>query len=137
MSQLLYRLLNYILYSHLFFARLYTRITSNFDKYLPKNLNWGETLNECWKLLKEELSNIGINVIEIFMNFTFKDLFNKLNSQECIDNYDDLINFEVKLEEMIQKKIVLSQKECKKFNELIKNQDKNSFANLLTEKYNI
>jgi len=137
MSQLLYRLLNYILYSHLFFARLYTGITSNFDKYLPKNLNWGEILNECWKLLKEELSNIGINVIEIFMNFTFKDLFNKLNSQECIDNYDDLINFEVKLEEMIQKKIVLSQKECKKFNELIKNQDKNSFANLLTEKYNI
>ena len=137
MSQVLYRLLNYILYSHLFFARLYTGITTNFDKYLPKNLNWGETLNECWKLLKEELSDIGINVTEIFMNFTFKDLFNKLNSQECIDDYDDLIGFEVKLEEMIQKKIVLSQKECKKFTELIKNSDKNSFVNLLTEKYNI
>ncbi len=39
MSQVLYRLLNYILYSHLFFARLYTGITTNFNKYLPKNLN--------------------------------------------------------------------------------------------------
>ena len=30
------RLLNYILYYHFFFARLYTNLGENFDIYLPK-----------------------------------------------------------------------------------------------------
>ena len=32
LSQISYRLLNYILYSHLFFAKLYTGVSENFDK---------------------------------------------------------------------------------------------------------
>ena len=147
LSQISYRLLNYILYSHLFFAKLYTGISENFDKYLPEKINkednspnkmsWGQTLNECWILLKNELNKKDINFVEIFMNFTFKDLYDKLNSQECIDDYENLINFEDKLEELIQKKIELSKEECKKYKNLInKNgKDKNSFVSLLTEKF--
>ena len=71
------------------------------------------------------------------MNFTFKDLYNKLNSEECINDYDSLISFENKLEELIQEKIKLTQEECKKYKELINknSQDKESFVSLLTEKF--
>ena len=110
LSQISYRLLNCVLYSHLFFAKLYTGVPEIFDKYLPENMSCGDTLNECWILLKNELSKKDINFIEIFMNFTFKDLYNKINTKECINDYESLIEFEDKLEEIIQKKIKLSQK---------------------------
>ena len=123
LSQISYRLLNYILYSHLFFARLIIK-TNRFDNYLPRGMNWGETLYECWLLLKKELSKKSINSIDIFMNYTFKDLFNKLHNKELIDNYDDLIEFEKDLEQLIQEKI-----------ERVKNKAKNSPFYLLKETY--
>ena len=146
LSQISYRLLNYILYSHLLFAKLYTGVSENFDKYLPikkrgddsiERMSWGDTLNECWILLKQELSKKEIYYIEIFMNLTFKDLYEKMNSEECIDNYENLISFEDRLEELIQKKVELSQVECKKYKELFnKNtKDKFSFVSLITEKF--
>jgi len=147
LSQISYRLLNYILYSHLFFAKLYTGVSENFDKYLPERqskddnsfirMSWGETLNECWILLKKELSEKDINYPEIFMNFIFKELYNKLNEENCLDDFDSLIAFENKLEESIQKKLEQSQVECKKYKELInKNcKDKDSCVSLLTEKF--
>lgn len=121
------------MYSHLFFARAVTNL-KRFDNYLHKGMNWGETLNECWTLLKYELSKKGINSIDIFIDFTFKALFNKLLNKECIDNYDELIDFEEKLEELIQEKIELMQKE--KYKKLLNenDEDKNSFINLLKEK---
>ena len=91
LSQISYRLLNYILYSHLFFAKLYTDKSENFDEYLPEKKNndnnsfirmsWGEAINECWILLKKELYEKEINYPEIFMNFIFKELYNKLNEE--------------------------------------------------------
>jgi len=145
LSQISYRLLNYILYSHLFFARLYTGVSENFDIFLPEKKNnnipsrmsWGETLNECWILLKKELSEKGIYYPEIFMNFIFKDLYNKLNGENCLDDFESLITFENKLEDLIQKEIEQSQVECKKYKELInKNcKDKDSCISLLKEKF--
>jgi hypothetical protein len=147
LSQISYRLLNYILYSHLFFARLYTGVSENFDKYLPERKNnsgnsfirmsWGEALNECWILLKKELSEKDINYPEIFMNFIFKDLYTKLNEQNCLEDFDSLIAFENNLEELIQQKLEKSKEECKKYKELInKNcKDKDSCVSLLTEKF--
>ena len=137
LSQISYRLLNYILYSHLFFAKLFTGLSEYFDKYLPKGMNWGETLYECWILLKKELSKKNINSIDIFMNFAFKEVYYKMHRQECVDDYDGLIEFEDKLEELIQKKIKSSLEECEKYQETIKkmSKDKNSFLSLLTEKF--
>ena len=136
LSQISYRLLNYILYSHLFFARLFTN-SERFDKYKPKDMSWGETLNESFNLLKNELSKKGINFVEIFTNYAFKDLFTKLHEKECIDNYEDLIDFENDLETLIQEKITKSIEETKKYNEFINinSKDKDSSINLFKEKY--
>ena len=61
-------------------------------------MKWGETLNECWKLLEKELKKKEINSIDVFMNFIFKDLFNTLHEKDIINNYDDLISFEDEIE---------------------------------------
>ena len=51
LSQVSYRLLNYILYSHLFFAKIFTK-NDRFDKYKPKDkdkeMSWGEIINESF-----------------------------------------------------------------------------------------
>ena len=39
LSQISYRILNYIMYSHLLFYKLYKE-TKIFDKYLPDKMNW-------------------------------------------------------------------------------------------------
>ena len=104
LSQISFRLLNYILYSHLFFARIFTNLES-FDKYKPKEMSWGEVINQSFKLLANELSKKGVKSIEIFMNYIFKELFEKLHDKECINEYKELIEFEKDLENLIQEKI--------------------------------
>jgi hypothetical protein len=42
LSQISYRILNYILYSQLFFSKLVTNKSKDFDKYLPKTKTWVE-----------------------------------------------------------------------------------------------
>ena len=100
-------------------------------------MSWGETINECWILLKRELSEKEINYPEIFMNFIFKDLYTKLNDENCLEDFDSLIAFEDKLEDLIQKKLELTQSECKKYREMINKNCKNkdSCVSLLSEKF--
>ena len=104
LSQISYRILNYILYIHLFFAKLITN-NEDFDKFLQKGMNLGETLNECWNILKIELLKLDIDSIDKFMNYLFVYLFPILNSQNHIDDYKDLNKFELSLESEIQKRI--------------------------------
>ena len=136
LNPITYRLLNYILYSHLFFAKLLTK-SNRFDKCLPKNIKWGEILNESWALLEKELKNKEIKSIEVFMNFIFKDLFTKLHDEEIINKYEELISFEEDIESIIEEKIRKSQDEYEKYKELINNKsgDKESSINLLKEEF--
>ena len=93
LSQVVYRLLNYILYSNLFFAKLIVN-KNDFDNCLPKKMNWEEILNESWNILKNELLNENNDSIEEFMNYIFSDLFHLLNGVNIIDKYEDLIELE-------------------------------------------
>ena len=135
LSQISFRILNYILYSHLFFARLLTNKNEDFKNYLPKEMKWVETLNECWNILKAELLKENIDSIEKFMSYIFSDLFPVLNEENKIDNYESLIKFEGKLESLIQKIIKEYKKNSNKDNISKNSEDKNYFINLLKEKY--
>ena len=137
LSQISYRLLNYILYSHLFFARIITNL-NDFDNYLPKGMSWFGTIKECFILLQKELEKKGIKKSEIFMNVVFKELFLKLHEKECIDKYIDLIDFEDDLEEIIQKNINKAKELIDKLEEIEKEncKDKTSPIALLKELYN-
>ena len=113
LSQISYRKFNYILYSNLFFERIFTK-QEIFDKYKPKEMKWGEIINESYILLKKELEKKGINSIEIFMNYIFKDLFEKLHEIEIIDEYKKLVDIENELEKLIQEKMEKTFEEIKK-----------------------
>ena len=136
LSQISYRILNYILYCHLFFARLYTQ-SIRFDNYKPKEMAWFSVIKDCFNKLKIELVNKDINNLEIFMNCIFEDLFNKLSDRKCIDNFEDLLSFEDELEELIQKKCETAKKEIKNYKELeMKSiQDEKSSIALIKEIY--
>ena len=136
LSQLSYRLLNYILYSHLFFAKLVTQ-SDQFNDYLPKGMEWFETIKECFILLNNELEKKGIKKIDIFMNFIFNDLFKILHNKKCITNYEELIKFENELEKLIQDKFNQTKIKIDKLKELeMKSiKDHNSGIALLKEIY--
>ena len=137
LSQLSYRLLNYILYCHLFFAKLSTN-SEKFDNYLPKGMSWFNTIKECFILLKKELEKKGIKEIDIFMNYIFKDLFEILHDEECIKNFEKLIEFEDKIDKLIQGKFDDVKKEIDKFKKFEKDSIKNKESGiaLLKEIYN-
>ena len=137
LSQISFRILNYILYSHLFFAKLLNTNSKDFDKYLPKSMDWIETLNESWNILKNELLKENIDSIEKFISYLFSYLFPILNNSNKIDDYESLIQLEDNLEKNIQK-IIKNYKEDIKKNNLIKRNndiDKTSFISLLKEIY--
>jgi len=135
-SQITYRILNFILYSHLFFARIYTN-NKALEQLLPKDMTWVKMIKECWELIKIELNKIGINSIEIFMNYIFSYLFSVLNEQHNIDNYDSYIEFEKKIDELIKNKIEIFKSDNSNFEMLSKpdRNDKLFYYNLLDERY--
>ena len=136
LSQVGYRLLNYILYSNLFFAKLILD-KADFDKCLPDKMKWKEILSESWNILKNELLKENIDSIEEFMNYIFCDLFLLLNRGNIINKYEDLIEFEKNIETKIQELLEnFKKKEIKKAqNENEADEDKVSSVNLLKEKY--
>ena len=97
LSQLSYRLLNFILYSHLYFAFLITE-KSEFNRYKPINLDWLDTLSECWNALNNELIKEKIDSVDKFINFSFIELFPILNKEKTLEKYEELDDFEKKLE---------------------------------------
>ena len=136
LSQISYRLLNYILYCHLFFAKLNTQ-GERFDRYIPEGISWFNIIKECFYKLKAALTNENIKNIEIFMNCVFNELFQKLHNKKSIDTFDDLLAFEDELEELIKKKCQDSKEEIKKFKELEKEiiNDEKSAISLIKEIY--
>ena len=100
-------------------------------------MNWFNTIYECYILLKKELEKEGIKCLDIFMNIIFKELFNKLHDQECINKYTKLIEFEKELDSLIQEKVDKAKDIIEKFNEIEKEnfKDKTSAIVLLKEIY--
>ena len=131
LSSISYRLLNFILYSHLFFAKL-TTDKKDFDKYLPKGMSWDETLYESWIILKNELLKINISSIEKFMEYIFPNLFQILNKQLEIYEYNQLLNIENNLESEIQN-MIKKYKEEEELELKIKGYDQKFFKLLLTK----
>ena len=100
-SQLGYRLMNLILYSHLF---LNTLFTNKEDKYVYKDLTYLDYIKMNWEKLKEILNAQNKNIY-IFMNLITTDLLNYLNKQERIESYDKLIKIEQEIENIIKGKL--------------------------------
>jgi uncharacterized protein YbaP (TraB family) len=72
-----------------------------------------------------------------FMNYIFIELFPVLNKEKYIDNYDDLIKLEDKLETLILRTIKAYKEEDYKMssNQKQNDNDKNSLISLLKESF--
>ena len=136
LSQISFRLLNYILCCHVFFAKLYTT-SEKFDNYKPKEISWFSLIKFSFTKLRFELEKNGINNLDIFMNCTFKDLFDKLHNHKSINNFEELIKFEDELEKIIKEKIEKAKEEINNYKILEKEniKDEKSFMAIIKEIY--
>ena len=71
------------------------------------------------------------------MNEVYKELFNKLHDKECINSYEELIEFENDLEKLIQDKFMKAKEDIDNYKEFEKNKikEQNSALALLKEIY--
>ena len=102
-SQIGYRLMNLILFSHLFTSVLFKSQEEKFNS--DDGLTYLDYIKGNWKKLKTLLEDKGLNIY-IFMNLIFKDLFNLLSNQKKIESYEKLLDIEQQIENLIEDKIV-------------------------------
>ena len=141
LSSIGYRLLNFILYSHLFYANCLGFISNeSMSKYICDGMSCIEMLEVDWNLLKDELKSKGIQTIQIFLNLIFNKISKKLVSIKEIQT----IKEHEKLEDEIEKILIESYKEYESYSELYnKNNNKmfksnnNSIKSLMLENHDI
>ena len=106
LSNIGYRLLNFISYCHLFYSFCLDNITlEKFKKCLIKDCDILQIIQIDWNLLKEALQRNNVNSIQIFLNLIFKDLSKLMKEYKLAKNNIDRENFEVKVEELINQNI--------------------------------
>ena len=108
MSKISYRLLNFILFNHLFFANCLGYISNEQLKegLLIQGMNCLEIIQSNWNLLEEALKEKNISSIQIFlqafMNIIFKERPNILSNRTIIEDEKELFKFEEEVEERVQ-----------------------------------
>ena len=104
LSKIGYRLLNFIIYSHLFFANCLDFISDDeLNNFLVEDMSCLEIIEKDWNLLKEALNEKSINSIEIFMNLIFKELSKSFNKCKSLKTLEERNEFENQVEKIIAK----------------------------------
>ena len=119
LSQIGFRLLNFILYSHLFFANCLGYIS---EEELKSKLYDGMTCVDIivlnWDILKYNLeSKYGI-IIQVFMNLIFSELSKKLKNCKILKTNEERENFENEIEKLINDTLQKYPENSKKYLEL-------------------
>ena len=98
-----YRLLNFIAYSHLFFAYCSGYISEdNMKQYLIRDMDIIQIIKFDWNLLKESLQKKNIGSIQIFMNMIFRKLSNLIKECKILNNLKQRENFEKEVENLVE-----------------------------------
>ena len=103
LSQAGYRLLSFILYSHLFYSNCLDYISNdNMKKYICEGMTCIKMLVSNWNLLKDALQSKGIQIIQIFMNLIFKKLSEKIKNCKEMKTNDEREQFEGEIEQLLE-----------------------------------
>ena len=95
LNELGYRILNFILYSHLFFANCLKYISDeDFEKCLVKGMSCIEIIKQDWNFIQDILKQKGIQSIQIFMNLIFKRISNLIKNCEYFTDSNSRNEFE-------------------------------------------
>ena len=104
MSQITYRLLNFLLYSHLFYANCLDYIPDDqLKNYLHENMKCIEIMQKDWNFLKEALEAKNITSIQIFINLIFKRLSESIKNCSQMKKQNERDKFEEEVEQLITK----------------------------------
>jgi len=107
LSKISYRILNFILANHIFFANCLSFIQDkDLLKCLPaKEMNCLEIIQSNWILLEKALKEKNIFSIHAFMNLIFKDISDLISNCKITNSESELISFEENFEYKIQSNI--------------------------------
>ena len=131
LSQVGYRLLNFILYSHLFFANCLGIISDEeMNKYVCDGMTYLEMLETDWNLLKDGLQSKGVEIIQIFMNMIFTKISDKLKNCKEIKTSEERDEFEEDIEKILEESYKEYKEYSKKYSEI-------NFSSLKLEKDNM
>jgi len=132
MSQISYRLLNFLIYNHLFYANCLNYISKKEleEIALHEKMTCLEIMQNDWELLKEALEAKNITFIQIFLNLIFKRLSNLIKECKIMTKQEEREEFELKVEELINNCI-------KEYPEYEKEYLKNNEDNLGLDSYNL
>ena len=138
LGEISFRLLNFILYNHLFFVNCLNYYPNEeFNKDLEQiGINCLYVIQINWNLLEESLKKRNISNIQIFINFIFKKLSEIIKNCQIIKSEAELNNFEQKVEELIESSINEYPNYSKKYmeiNEKLTNIKKTSLKAIICE----
>ena len=98
-----YRLLNFILYSHVFFSNCLGFIKNeNMNNYICDGMTCIKMLVTDWNILKDALQSKGIQIIQIFFNMIFNKLAEKLKNCPELKTIEAREQFESEIEIMLE-----------------------------------
>ena len=138
LSPIGFRLLNFILYSHLFYANCLGFISEEkIYNYLCDGMTCIQMLETNWNLLKEILQSKGIQ-IQIFINLIFEKLSATIKNCKEIKTIQRLEQFEEGIEALLEESFKEYEEYSKiyiKNNEKMLKLDKNSMKSLVQETF--
>ena len=129
MSEICFRLLHFITYSHLFFANFMGFINDYLLKLncLVKDMSCLQILEKDWDIIRETLQQKGINSIQIFMNLIFGRVSDLISNCVFCSNVEDRNMLERNVEEVIRQGMLEYKDFSAKYN--IENQNQLSLDN--------
>ena len=137
LSQIGFRLLNFILYSHLFYANCLGFINNeNMKKYVCDGMTCIKMIETNWNLLKDALQSKSIQIIQVFMNLIFNKLSEKLKNCKEIKTLQEREKFEDEIEKLLEetfKEYEVYSKKYLKLNQEALQLDKHSMKALMLE----
>ena len=119
LSQVGYRLLSFILYSHLFYSNCLGFISNeNMKKYICDGMTCIKMILVNWNILKDALQSKSIQIIQIFMNLIFNKLVDKLKNCKEIKSLQERENFEGEIEKLLEEAYKEYEEYSKKYLEI-------------------
>ena len=142
MDEISFRLLNFILYSHLFVSNILGNINDEeMRNYTHGTFTCLRLIEKNWEIIETILNEKGINNIKIFMNIIFDKLSVLLNSIEDMSTIEKRQEFETSIKNYIEQVInnkneyELEENNYNSYNEKIKGGNPENFVEILLENY--
>ena len=143
LDELSFRLLNYILYSHLFYSNLLGYISDkDLETYIHGESNCIKLIEKNYEIIQTILKEKGINNIKSFMNIIFDKITELMRNIEDMSTIEKRQEFENNIKNYLEKLInnkedIYDKEEIKynEFNEKIKRSNPNNLSEIISENY--